>query len=303
MKTSVTQSIRGTAGRTAVTAVAPVVWGTTYVVTTEVLPPGHPVFAALMRTLPAGLVALALARTLPGGIWWVRAAVLGILNIGAFNALLFVAAERLPGGVAGTLVAGQPLLVVGLAAVVLQQRPDAWRVGWGVAGVVGVGLVVLGPAAALDGAGVAAGVGCAVAMALGVTLTKRWGRPPEATPVAFAGWQLTAAGLFLLPLTLVIEGPPPAIGLAAGAGYLWLGLAGGLIAYIVWFQGIVTLPVTSVSLLGLLSPLVAALLGAALLGQLLGPVQIVGFVLTLAAVAAGQVPPPARLRPASSLAA
>src|SRR5690606_34892986 len=127
MKTSVTQSIRGTAGRTAVTAVAPVVWGTTYVVTTEVLPPGHPVFAALMRTLPAGLVALALARTLPGGIWWVRAAVLGILNIGAFNALLFVAAERLPGGVAGTLVAGQPLLVVGLAAVVLQQDRKSTR--------------------------------------------------------------------------------------------------------------------------------------------------------------------------------
>ncbi|WP_280502728.1 EamA family transporter, partial [Nocardia farcinica] len=197
----------------------------------------------------------------------------------------------------------QPLLGVALAAVGWPPRPEGGGVGWGVAGVVGVGLVVLGPAAALDGAGVAAGVGCAVAMALGVTLTKRWGRPPEATPVAFAGWQLTAAGLFLLPLTLVIEGPPPAIGLAAGAGYLWLGLAGGLIAYIVWFQGIVTLPVTSVSLLGLLSPLVAALLGAALLGQLLGPVQIVGFVLTLAAVAAGQVPPPARLRPASSLAA
>ncbi|WP_174375437.1 EamA family transporter [Nocardia higoensis] len=294
MKTSVAQPVRGSAGRTAVTAVAPVVWGTTYVVTTEVLPPGHPLFAALMRTLPAGLVALAVARTLPRGAWWGKAAVLGVLNIGAFNALLFVAAERLPGGVAATVVAGQPLLVVALAAVVLRERPGAWRVAWGVAGVVGVGLVVLGPAAALDGVGIAAGLGCAATMALGLTLTKHWGRPAGATPTAFAGWQLASAGIFLLPLTLLIEGPPPAIGPAAGLGYLWLGLAGGLIAYVLWFQGIVTLPVTSVSLLGLLSPLVAAIAGAALLGQLLGPVQIAGFGLTLAAIVAGQLPPPAR---------
>lgn len=30
---------------TLLTAIAPAVWGTTYVVTTELLPPGHPLFA------------------------------------------------------------------------------------------------------------------------------------------------------------------------------------------------------------------------------------------------------------------
>ncbi|MEU1792596.1 EamA family transporter, partial [Streptomyces sparsogenes] len=30
------------------TALAPLVWGTTYVVTTELLPPGHPLFAGLL---------------------------------------------------------------------------------------------------------------------------------------------------------------------------------------------------------------------------------------------------------------
>ncbi|MGZ4518327.1 MAG: hypothetical protein ACXVXN_10520 [Mycobacteriaceae bacterium] len=32
---------------TLLTAIAPAVWGTTYVVTTELLPPGHPLFASL----------------------------------------------------------------------------------------------------------------------------------------------------------------------------------------------------------------------------------------------------------------
>src|SRR5262245_42612034 len=74
------------------TAFAPAVWGTTYLVTSEWLPPGHPLFAGLLRALPAGLLALAAGRTLPRGVWWWRALVLGALNIGILFPLLFVAA-------------------------------------------------------------------------------------------------------------------------------------------------------------------------------------------------------------------
>ena len=41
------------------TALAPIAWGTTYAVTTELLPPGRPLLAGLLRALPVGL-ALAL---------------------------------------------------------------------------------------------------------------------------------------------------------------------------------------------------------------------------------------------------
>nr|WP_083661350.1 EamA family transporter [Actinophytocola xanthii] len=274
----------------ALTALAPAVWGTTYVVTTELLPPGHPLFAGLLRALPAGLVALAITRVLPRGRWWGKATVLGVLNIGLLLPLLFVAAERLPGGVAATLAAAQPLIVAVLAVPVLHERLSARRLFWGVAGVVGVGLVVIGPSAALDAGGIVAGLAAAASMALGVTLTKRWGRPPGASPTTFAGWQLTAGGLFLLPVTFLAEGSPPAIDAPAALGYLWLGLVGGLIAYVLWFRGLTTLPVTSVAVLSLLSPLVAAVLGAVLLDQTLGPVQLLGFGLSLAAIVAAQLP-------------
>lgn len=68
----------------ALTALAPVSWGTTYVVTTELLPPERPLFTALVRALPAGLLLLVFARVLPRGAWWWKAGVLGALNIGAF---------------------------------------------------------------------------------------------------------------------------------------------------------------------------------------------------------------------------
>jgi probable blue pigment (indigoidine) exporter len=267
------------------------VWGSTYLVTTELLPAGHPMFAGVMRALPAGLVALAVARTLPSGVWWGRALALGALNIGIFFPLLFAAAERLPGGVAATFGAVQPLIVAGLAVTVLRQPPSARQFAWGAAGVAGVALVVLGPGAALDAIGVVAGLGGAASMALGVTLTKRWGRPADVSPVAFAGWQLTAGGLVLWPLTVLIEGAPPAIDGQAALGYLWLGAVGGLVAYVLWFRGIGALPVTSVALLGLLSPLVAATLGAIVLGETFGAVQLAGFALALAAIVGGQLAP------------
>ncbi|WP_037868544.1 EamA family transporter [Streptomyces sp. NRRL S-813] len=278
-------------GTVALTALAPASWGTTYAVTTELLPPGHPLFAGLMRALPAGLLALAVTRVLPRGDWWWKAAVLGVLNIGAFFPLLFLAAERLPGGVAATLGATQPLLVAGLAIAVLRERPTAWRWIWGVVGVAGVGLVVLGPTAHLDAVGVLAGLGGTATMAGGVVLTKRWGRPEGVGPLALTGWQLTAGGLLLLPLTLAIEGVPQRIDAGAVGGYLWLGSMGGLIAYTLWFRGIGRLPVGASAPLVLLSPLVATVVGIAL-GESLSLSQTTGFVLALAALLAAQLNPP-----------
>lgn len=281
---------------TLLTALAPIVWGTTYLVTTEFLPPDHPVFASLVRSLPAGLIALAITRTLPRGMWWGKSMVLGVLNIGAFFPLLFIAAYHLPGGIAATLGAAQPLVVAVLVVVLLGERLSAWRVIWGVVGIAGIALIVLRSNATLDTVGIAAGLAGAVSMGLGVTLTKRWGRPPGVSALTLAGWQLTAGGVVLLPISLMFEGIPRNIDPTALLGYAWLGIIGGLVAYTLWFRGIGRIPVTSVAVLGLLSPLVAAALGVILLGENLGPVQLIGFALALAAIVAGQIVPQRRGR-------
>lgn len=289
----------GRLGATLITALAPAVWGTTYLVTTAFLPADHPMFAALMRSLPAGLIGLLIARRLPRGSWWWKAAVLGTLNIGVFFPLLFVAAGRLPGGVAATLGAAQPILVTVLAVIILGERLSKWRLGWGVVGVIGVGMVVLGPGAGLDPIGILAGIAGTAAMGTGVVLVKRWGRPPGLSVVGFAGWQLSAGGLVLLVPTLVLEGVPANIDLAGIGGYLWLGLVGGILAYTLWFRGLGRLPVTATALLGLLSPLVAASLGAVFAGERLTLIQIAGFALALAALACGQLSPSRRRGPAT----
>ncbi len=110
------------------TALAPAVWGSTYLVTTEFLPPDRPLLASTLRALPAGLILLLITRVLPKGIWWIRATVLGVLNIGAFFYCLFLAAYHLPGGVAALVTAVQPLIVLLLGPLVLgaRIRPCTW---------------------------------------------------------------------------------------------------------------------------------------------------------------------------------
>ncbi|MGC4973904.1 EamA family transporter [Streptomyces sp. DT199] len=270
------------------TALAPVSWGTTYAVTTEFLPPDRPLFTALVRALPAGLLLLALARVLPRGAWWWKAAVLGALNIGAFFPLLFLSAYRLPGGLAAVVGSAGPLFVAGLSALLLGQRPSARTLVTGATAAFGVSLVVLRAAGALDTLGLLAAVASTASMSTGTVLTQRWGRPEGVGPLALTGWQLTAGGLLIAPLAFLIEGAPPALDGRAVGGYLYLAVANTAVAYWLWFRGIGRMTATQVTFLGPLSPLTAAVVGWAALGQALTPVQLVGMGLAFGATVAGQ---------------
>ena len=262
-------------------------WGTTYLVTTELLPPHRPLLAALLRALPAGLLLVAITRTLPRGSWWWRSLVLGTLNIGAFNALLFVGAYRLPGGVAATVGAIQPLLVALLSTGLLHQRLSLRTVFTAIAGVFGVGLLVLRANAHLDTWGVVAALGGAVVMALGVVLSKRWTSP--APLLATTGWQLVAGGVVLLPVAFLVEGAPPAFSLQNIAGYTYLTLIGSAVAYALWFRGLRDLSATDVTFLGLLSPVTATTLGWLVLDQRLSTAQAIGGLIVLTALISAQL--------------
>lgn len=270
----------------ALTAIAPVIWGSTYIVTTELLPNYSPISVALLRALPAGLLLLAFTRKLPSGIWWLRIFALGALNFSVFWSLLFVAAYRLQGGVAATVGAIQPLIVVFLAAQLLGSSLRPVSLYAAILGLAGVALLVLAPGARLDFIGVAAGLGSALSMAFGTVLTRKW--QPPVTLLTLTGWQLTAGGILLIPVSLFFAPAMPSPTLSNLFGLIWLGLIGAALTYIFWFRGIVRIEPALVSLLGFLSPLTAILLGWLCLGQSLTPIQIAGVGLIIASIWLGQ---------------
>lgn len=270
----------------ALTAVAPAVWGTTYLVTTEWLPEGYPLTVAALRALPAGLLLLLVIRKFPAKDWIGRVFVLGTLNFTIFWGLLFVAAYRLPGGAAATIGALQPLIVLAFARGLLGQALRPMAVAAALAGAAGVALMLAGPDTAYDPLGAAAAAAATVSMSAGTVLSRKW--QPDVPILAFTAWQLTAGGLVLTVLALLVEPPLPDLTLPHIAGFLWLGLIGAALTYGLWLRGIARLEPQTVSLLGMLSPVVAVALGWQFLGQALGPVQVLGAVAVLASIWVGQ---------------
>lgn len=268
------------------TALAPIVWGSTYIVTTEMLPANVPMTLAALRALPAGILLLIIMRQLPQGIWWLRVIILGILNFSLFWWLLFISAYRLPGGVAATVGAVQPLIVLFLSQWLLQTQLSWLSISAALGGIFGVAILILTPNAALDPIGIIAGLGGAFSMATGTVLSRRW--QPPVTPLTFTAWQLTAGGAVLLPFALLFEPALPSLTGINLLGLAYLTLIGGALTYIFWFRGLALLGPSSVASLGFLSPLSAVILGWALLGQQLTSLQILGMIVILISIWANQ---------------
>ncbi|MFW5469347.1 EamA family transporter [Knoellia sp. CPCC 206435] len=272
----------------AVTAVAPVVWGSTYAVTHLYLPADRPLFAGVMRILPVGLLMLLWHRRLPRGSWWWRSVVLGTLTMGLFVALLFVAATRLPSGLGSTMTAIAPLMTMVLAWTFLRERSTPATVVASLVGALGVLLLVVegGYEGGVDPIGVLASVGAVASASTGFVLTKRWAT--DESVIVVTTWQLVAGGLVLLPFAFLVEGPPPQLAASGWLALAYLGLIGSGVAYVAWFQGLASMSAGAVAVIGLLNPVAGTLLGVALLGEPFGPVHLLGMGLVLGSVVLAQ---------------
>jgi probable blue pigment (indigoidine) exporter len=254
------------------TTIAPIIWGSTYFVTTEYLPDGYPLTVAMLRALPVGLLLLLVARQLPSGGWWFKSLLLGGLNFSIFWWMLFVSAYRLPGGIAATVGAIQPLMVIALAHFLLDSPIRPMAIVSAVVGLAGIAALVITPEASLDPVGLAAGTAGAISMAFGTVLTRRW--QPKVSLLTFTSWQLVAGGLLLLPAAMWLEPPLPSLNQTNILGFLYLGLIGAALTYILWFRGLSRLDASTVSTLGFLSPITAVIIGWLFLEQSLNSYQL-----------------------------
>ena len=170
-----TQSRR--AALVATTALAPMSWGATHRVTTELLPDGRSLSAGCLRARPAGVALAVITRVHPTGQWWSNAAVLGSPQH------RWVLCARCSSPRTGCLATSQQRSVLSshcsspdfpLACSVnrcAEQPPG--RVS------LRLTLLVLRFGARLDAVGLVAATS---SMATAVVLTKKWGRPSDCSP-------------------------------------------------------------------------------------------------------------------------
>ncbi|WP_345799815.1 EamA family transporter [Microbacterium sp. AZCO] len=270
-----------------VTAIAPIAWGSTYVVTRHLLPADAPLWGGVLRALPAGLLVLLLARRLPHGSWWWRSIVLGALNVGGFFVLVYIAGQRLPSSLAATVMSTSAISIMLFAWLLLHRRPRLAAAAGAAVGLVGVGILLGFDPAGVDGWGVAASLGAMLSSSIGFVLTARWGSDVPALDMT--AWQLLAGSLVLLPVALVLEGTPPVLTPTSLAGFAYVTVIGTALAYVCWFTGLRRLPAETVGLVGLLNPVTGVALGVAIAGEAFGVAQVLGVVLVLVGVAAGSI--------------
>jgi drug/metabolite transporter, DME family len=207
--------------------------------------------------------------------WWAGA------GMAAFQGT-FLAAVELTGVAAGTLLAiGSAPLFTGILAGVVTRR---WLATTALA-LAGLALLVAGggEGGGLSGRGAALALAAGLSYAIYTVASKaqvRAGHSPAGTAAA----SFTVAALLLAPaLVLTDLAWLRSAGGAAMATYLALGPTAT--SYVLFARGLRRLPAGTVSTLGLTEPVVAAVLGVAVLGERLAPLGVVGGLLVLAALA------------------
>jgi len=278
---------------------ATVLWGFTYILSTTLLP-HNPLLLGAVRALGGAGILLAMAPQRLPASWWGRMIVLGTLNAGLFFGLLFIAAVRLPGGVAAIFQALGPLIVILLGWAMLGHRPTHWKMAGVLIGAFGVSLVVLKANAALDGIGVLAALGSTVSLGLGGVLINKWQRPKIAMP-AFTGWQLLIAGVELGIAALVVRDLPATLTVDNLIGFALLAVFLTAVPFLLWFKAVAHLGAVVVAPFFLLVPITAFTLDAVVKGILPTGMQIVGVATVLLGLFLSQWrPKPARATAATA---
>jgi DME family drug/metabolite transporter len=275
-------------------SLAAVSWGTTGATMTLLAKDAAagPLLVGFIRMAVAAPCLLVAAR-LAEGAWRLRRGRegLGCLAAGAAMALyqvFYFRAVTLTGVAVTALLAicSAPLMVAVLGTVSLGERLTARiRIALGL-GVLGAGLLLLGPHAIgpvgdslLLGSALALGAGLSYALYAVVTKAAL----ARVAPLPLAAITFSVAALALAPV--VLREPAVARPLAAGWPlFLYLGLVPTALAYMLYTIGLGQTRATVASITTLLEPLTATVLGVVAFGERLGFIGAVGGLLLLAAI-------------------
>lgn len=250
-------------------------WGTTYLAIRVALETIPPMLVGGLRWTAAGLVLLIVLRAtgerMPVLRQWPSLAVLGVLLIGFGNGGVVWAEQTLPSGLTALLVATVPFWMVGVEwAAGGLERVSARRLLGLVIGFLGIVLLVwpelqMGTGAAVPVAVLATQLAC-VGWAIGSTYSRR--RAFTENVLVTAAAQMLFGGLVMLVVgTLRGEWGQLTLSTRSTAAVVYLFGFGSVAGFSAYAYALKHLPVATTSLYAYVNPVIAVLLGTALLGE------------------------------------
>jgi drug/metabolite transporter (DMT)-like permease len=270
-----------------------VLWGSAFPVTRVLLEDLPPLGAAAWRTLvaAAGVALFAVVRgefrsLLPARGVRLQLFVMALLGGPLFLIGLNVSVQLTGASISSFVTGTYPLLAVALAALLLSESLGR-RVVLALA-TAAVGLVLLArPGGAhVELLGVVVALGAALSFALYLGLARRWGSAERLPTLTIAFWLLIASMSVTSLLQLVVDPAGLALDLSASgwAALVWLALPASAVPHVLVVATMRRMPASRAAPFLLLMPISGTLIAAALLGERLDLLQLVGAGLILVGV-------------------
>ncbi|XP_028100371.1 WAT1-related protein At3g02690, chloroplastic [Camellia sinensis] len=281
-------------------------WGTAMVAMKEVLPKTGPFFVSSFRLIPAGLLLVAFAssrgRPLPSGLTaWLSISLFALVDATCFQGFLAEGLERTSAGLGSVIIDSQPLTVAVLAALLFGESIGFVGAAGLVLGVIGLLLLEV-PAISFDGSNFSLwGSGewwmllAAQSMAVG-TVMVRW-VTKYSDPIMATGWVSYLYFPFVYPHPILNNPYANYMGLgfyfveekkkkktAWGSMHLLEKEYHKIVGRHVIFDNCISGSLTKLSSLTFLTPMFASIFGFLYLGETFTPVQLIGALVTLAAI-------------------
>lgn len=264
-------------------------FATAHIIVAEV----PPFMTLTLRFAISGAIAITVARLL-GQDWRLTRAqmmavvVFGICQNALYLGLNFVALQWIPASVAAIIASTMPLIVAALGWAFRGERVSRLGLAGLVAGFVGV-ILIMGTRVqgGVDPAGIALCVVAALALAV-ATLAVR-GASTGGNLLMIVGMQMVVGALVLAPVAVMFEVPPTTVSMAVIMAFAYQIIVPGLAATLIWFALVARIGAVRAAAFHFLNPFFGVAVAAALLGERLGALDIVGVAIVMAGILAVQL--------------
>lgn len=257
-----------------------------------------PMLSLSLRFLLSGVIGIAIARAL-GQSWtltrdqWRATIIFGICQNALYLGLFFIAMQTIEASLAAIIASSMPLLVALAGWLFFGERVRPLGAIGLVAGLGGV-LLIMG---ARFGGGVdPVGVGLCVIGVLALTfatLSVR-GASSGGNVLMIVGLQMLVGSACLGVAGVLLETPEVTLSWKLAAAFLYTTFVPGLLATFVWFLLVNRIGAVRAATFHFLNPFFGVAIAAALLGETLRPLDVVGVVIIAGAILAVQLSKAAR---------
>ncbi|WP_299564455.1 DMT family transporter [uncultured Sulfitobacter sp.] len=268
-------------------------WSSAFTSARIIVEYASPMFALSLRYLVSGIIGIALARAL-GQSWyltraqWRATIVFGILQNAVYLGLFFIAMQTIEASFAAIIASTMPLMVAFAAWAFMGERLGKTGIIGLLAGLGGV-LLIMG--ARIDqGVDITGVVLCVIGvLALTIaTLTVR-GASSGGNLLMVVGLQMLVGCAALTVATLAFETPRVDPSWPLAIAFVYTCLVPGLAATFVWFLLVGRIGATRAATFHFLNPFFGVAIAAVLLGEKLGPRDVVGVAIIAAGILAVQL--------------